>query len=793
MATSTCTPDADTVTFPSRLTKSVSLSYGCTIFLGALLLFQVQLVLGKYILPFFGGAPSVWNTCMLFFQTLLLLGYGYAHFVSLQKNPRFQSFFHSSLLLVSLGLLAFYWMKGGSPLASADVLKQHPVGNPVLWILQYLSVAVGLPFFLLSSTGPLLQKWFSRISSETPYRLYALSNAGSLLGLVSYPFFFEWTLTLKHQAQFWFATYALFVILCLVTAWRFSASISPSEEENSAEPEPLDETGRARPNLSRYLLWVALATCSSTMLLATTNLLCQDIAVIPLLWVWPLCVYLFSFILVFSGTQWYSRRICWPLYFVSLGAALKVSFFPAFIPKLPLQLAAYSLALFAVCMVCHGELALSKPGARHLTSFYCMLALGGALGGLFVVLFAPQIFRGFAEFQAALFACGFLLIVAFLMQDSGLHSDPHLWDIPLVVLVALSVPRLPGFIPGLSSVRLLNDEVYATYYTGALALVLLLFRRAWGARAKSTVLGSIGPQSSWRPITSFAFLGILAIITCFQTFSAIKDLTFQDRNFFGIKYVRESTGKIFLMSGSILHGGENSDPRMRDIPTLYFSKTSGIGLLLANHPRGISGQEPLRVGVIGLGAGTLAAYGKPGDYFRFYEIDPAMIRISSGARPFFHFVEDSRATVQIVEGDGRLSLQREAEQGNLQQFDVFVADGFSGDAVPVHLLTREAMGVYVRHLRGPDSVVAFNISNRYLNLAPVVAGLAESYHLQSRRVCDGLSLWILLSKNPAMLDLPHLAEKSGPILGIKSPLLWTDDYSNLFQVVQFTPNCPAPS
>jgi hypothetical protein len=750
------------------------------VFLSALLLFQVQLVLAKYILPFFGGAPSVWNTCMLFFQTLLLLGYGYAHVLSLQKNPRFQGRVHSFLLIASVALLVAHWMKWGSPIAPGGGWKLQQGSDPILRILELLCVAIGLPFFLLSSTGPLLQKWFSGISNRTtPYWLYALSNAGSLLGLLSYPFFFEWTLTVKHQTQFWFAGYVLFVLLCLMIA-RGLRTDAPGSE-NLEEPNSAVGSHSERPGPSQYFLWTALSACSSTMLLAATNLLCQDIAVIPLLWVWPLSIYLFSFIVVFGSTLQYRRGIFWPLYFVSLVVALKVSFLND-IPSIPMQLVAYSLALFAVCMVCHGELARSKPGPQHLTSFYCMVASGGALGGLFVVLIAPQVFRGFWEFQAALLGCGFLLTAACLIEDPTSKSEEHLWGIAMATLIAFLVPQLQGLFPRLASVRLISKE----YYTGALALAFLLVRGRWHVRESCAVTPSKSSGSSWRPVVVLGLLGLLAIVSYSHTLFGSQYTIFQERNFFGVKYVTEDLGEINLINGGIIHGAESSNPRERDIPTLYFRRTSGIGLLLSNYPRGSSGRESIRAGVIGLGAGTLAAYGRSGDYLRFYEIDPTVIRISIGSHPFFHFVEDTQASVQVVVGDARLSLEREARQGMLQRFDVLAVDAFSGDAIPVHLLTREAMEVYLRHLRGPDSVVAFHISNRYLDLAPVVVGLAEFYQLHSTLLWDGTSRWILLARNPAILQLPNLAEKSRPVRLAKHPLLWTDDYSNLFQVLRHT-------
>jgi hypothetical protein len=339
---------------------------------------------------------------------------------------------------------------------------------------------------------------------------------------------------------------------------------------------------------------------------------------------------------------------------------------------------------------------------------------------------------------------------------------------------------LPGFFPKLASVPLISKE----YYTGALGLGFLLVSGRWRAQKSVSARSAEGLRTPWKPVAALGLMGLFAIVSYAHTQFGSGYLLFQERNFFGVKYVMDALGEIDLMSGSIQHGAELKDPLKRQIPTLYYRPSSGIGLLLQNYPRGSSGGKHIHVGLVGLGAGTLAAYGKPGDYFRFYEIDPAVIRLASGAQTYFHFVQDSHANVQIVEGDARLSLEQEANRGELQRFDVLAVDAFSGDAIPVHLVTREALEVYLRHLRGPDSVLAFHISNRYLDLAPVVAGLAGLHQLHYSGVWDGKSTWILLAQNPAMLQLPGLKEKSTSVHLARRPLLWTDDYSNLIQLLR---------
>jgi len=750
--------------------------YVATVFLSAFLLFQVQLIVGKVVLPAFGGTPAVWNTCMLCFQVLLLLGYGYAHVLSRRVPLKRQAWVHLALLTASAVLLLVLGMRWTSPLTPGMQWKPLPGGNPVLSILRLLGVTVALPFFLLSTTGPLLQNWFHHSQNRAnPYRLYALSNAGSLVGLVGYPFFVEWALTLKHQAWLWTAAYVLFVAACGAVAWR--------QRESSAVDLPADHPSAAFPGAAprwpRHLLWAALSACSATMLLATTNLLCQNVAVIPLLWVVPLGIYLLSFILTFDSDRWYRRGIYWPLYFLATGGALKALLMTGQI-SISWQVGLFCLALFAVCMVCHGELARSKPAASHLTGFYLMVALGGALGGVFVVLVAPSVFRGFQEFPLALFACGFLLFLVYAFDNRTAGSEQRVWGFALAVLVMFLLPQLSGIWPQLSSVALLHDE-YHTAWLGLAVLGLDSAARIRNQRGHSTSAVVAHP---WQPVAALAMFGLLAIVAYSDATLGGWYTLYKERNFFGVNSVEDDLGVIQLRNGNITHGLQLKDPTKRDTPTLYYGRSTGIGLLLSNFPRGSSEAGHMRVGVIGLGVGTLAAYGHAGDTMRFYEIDPAVIELSTGKHPYFYFLHDSPANVETILGDARLSLEREAAQGKLQNFDVFAVDAFASDAIPVHLLTREAMRVYLQHLRGPDSVLAFHISNRYLDLAPVVVALGDAYHLNAVQVETPGCRWILLARNPSMLRLPNLVEKAAPVVMTRPPLLWTDDYSNLFRVFQ---------
>lgn len=760
------------------------LQYAVTIALSAFLLFQVQLILGKFLLPLFGGTPAVWNTCLLCFQILLLLGYSYGHVLGNARSWRVQGRVHAALLLSSLVLLGVLWVKWGSPLTPGREWRPQPNDNPIVKILELLGVTVALPFFLLSTTGPLLQRWLTVGGGKrSPYRLYALSNAGSLLGLLSYPFLIEWSLTLKHQAWVWSCSYVAFAVMGVAIAWRHGSSESGRDVPRLKDEENSQETGA--PGRLRYLLWMGLSTCSTTMLLASTNLLCQDIAVIPLLWVVPLSLYLLSFILTFDSNRWYRRKIFWPLYFLVLGAVMKTTFNESHGETIFL-IALYCVTLFTVCMVCHGELARSKPEPRRLTGFYLMVALGGALGGAFVVLVAPHVFLGFWEFHVGLIGCGFLLLAAYALRKPATAGKPDqepvngICTVALIVLTTFLIPQLGSFIPNFETWPVVNHE----YYTGPLCvLVYLIWRVAKRGKQKKAEIPQTTPLE-WKPAASLLLLGMFAIFAYSYTQLAGTHALFRERNFFGAKFVADNSDTVMLVSGSTVHGFEYKDPEQRRTPTSYYRRESGVGRVLRDYPRGEDGKGRLRVGLIGMGAGTLAAYGWPGDVYRFYEIDPAVIALSEGARPYFHFVQDSAARVDTVLGDARLSLETEAARGELQEFDVLAVDAFSSDSIPVHLLTREAAGVYLKHMRGRNGVLAFHVSNRYLDLDPVIVGLGQASGLSAAEVRIESSKWILLSANPEMLRLPDLAEIAAPVKLRKKAVLWTDDYSNLFEVVR---------
>jgi SAM-dependent methyltransferase len=669
--------------------------YAVTIFLSAFLLFQVQPLIAKMILPWFGGTAAVWTICMLFFQLLLLGGYVYSHAYVTQRIPA-RRWVHIVLLGVAAATL---------PLAASAAWKPLGGDDPTWRILGLLATSVGLPYFILSTTGPLVQAWHSRShSGGTPYRLFALSNLGSMLALLSYPLLVEPLLALGRQATLWSAGFVLFAMPCAVLAWRGRAGDSA----------PSATDGGDRPGAGLQALWAGLAACASTLLLAFTAHMTLNIAAIPFLWVLPLVLYLLSFVLCFEASGWYRRWLFLPL----LGAGLVAVCVtlgqsnPSIWGLIPL----YAATLFAACMVCHGELARSKPHPRYLTGFYLMLALGGALGGVLVGLIAPNVFDELYELPLGMVALCLFVMLA-LLRDRGSVFHGRRGAAVRLAFVALTV---------------------------ALAVQLARTYRDNSADTRVTL-----------------------------------------RNFYGVLNVRDSgegpDAMRVLSHGTIIHGKQFLQEDRRDWPTTYYGPTSGVALaLLDARARGA-----LRVGVVGLGAGTLAAYGRPGDLFRFYDINPQVVDL---ARSEFSFLADSPARVEVQLGDARLSLDREAPQN----FDVLALDAFSSDAIPVHLLTVEAFRAYLRQLRPGGGVLAVHISNRYLDLIPVVQQAARELSLELREVDNeddddvGVyrSDWLLLSASPAAFEGPLLREAAQRIEAAPRVRLWTDDYSDLYRILK---------
>lgn len=690
---------------PSATLPLAGVVLATAITLSAFLLFQVQPLLGKYILPWFGGAAGVWTTCMIFFQLVLLGGYLYAHLSVTYLTPRWQGIVHGLLVLAAIASL---------PVIPADRWKPvDPTADPTGRILLLLLTTLGLPYFVLSATAPLLQGWFARLyPGRTPYRLYALSNAASLAALLTFPFVIEPLLARRSHAYAWSAAYVVLagcLYACVALVWKAAPKPTLPDSTAAGQPVPSESAGgspTARPPLIHYLLWLLLPACASVMFLAVTNKLSLDVAAVPFLWIVPLAIYLLSFIICFDSPRWYRRWFFGPLLVLGLAAA-SYMLVQGILWGTGANVLAYFLALSACCMVCHGELAALKPEPRRLTAFYLLIAAGGALGGIFVGIFAPLVFDAFIELQIGMGMTWLLFAVA-------LAANP-------------------------------SSPLYA-------------FRRppAWYLLV---VIGGLLIAALYGPVT---------------VRNALTTDLARVRNFYGVIQVQDDIYRnepfIMLKHNGIWHGMQLKDPARRMQLTSYYSAESGIGRLLASRS-----SRPIRLGAVGLGVGTLAAAGKPGDVIRFYELDPDVERV---AREHFTFISGSQATVEVILGDARLSMEREAPQ----DYDVLALDAFSGDGIPFHLMTREVMETYLRHLK-PDGVIAFHISNRHLDLAPVVEGLARHHGMHTIFIDEDNATWALASRESASLDA--VRRFASPDLVPKRTLLWTDDYASLLPILMW--------
>lgn len=755
------------------------LLYALTIVVSAFLLFQVQPVIAKIILPWFGGSAAVWTTCLLFFQMVLLLGYLYAHAVVRYLKPRMQMLVHSGLLLVSLAALPIYpgarWKPSGTE-------------EPITAILLLLAISVGLPYFLLSTTGPLLQAWYARrFKGVMPYRLYALSNAGSMFALISYPFLFEPVFGVHLQARMWSIAYVVFAGICALTAWR--SGNAPVVEQMAEESE------EHRPGMRQYLLWLLLPACASVLLLAISNHLSQNVAAIPFLWVLPLSIYLLTFILCFEGSGWYRRNPYLQLLAVAMAAMAYADGVDA-TGNIPIKILVplFAMGLFTCCMVCHGELARLKPHPRYLTHFYLMISAGGALGGLLVGFVAPHVFSALYELQIGIALCAVLTLVVLASDDEYawfkqlLPAGQSVAAAAVLAVGGAVAYAYRGELMALGNIAMNKVQKnwsapdgfmtdMALIALAVLALVLLIGMRGLKVRGK---LAGVAVE-----LMALTLVGYLA----FQVRMMTADYRVTVRNFYGALKVRDSgpatdfDATRTLTHGTINHGEQFLNPARRDLPTTYYGPNTGVGVAIREKGK----SKSVRVGVIGLGTGTLAAYGRAGDYFRFYEINPLVLRL---ARSQFTFLGDSKAKLDVAMGDARLSLENEAAHGVDEHFDVLAVDAFSSDSIPVHLLTHEAMQVYRKHL-SPDGVLAVHISNRYLDLQPVVRDLAKDAGMLARVVDtdddDSQDVfgatWVLLT-SPEYGFGPEETKASAEIRSQREVPLWTDDYSNLFKILK---------
>lgn len=671
--------------------------------LGAFLLFLVQPMAARFLLPWFGGAPSVWSTCLLFFQAALLAGYGYAH-VTRRLGPRRQAQVHIALLVLAIGTL---------PITPSAAWKPADAGSPAGRILLLLAATVGLPYLLLAATAPMVQDWLAH-TRRTPYRLYALSNLGSLLGLVAYPAAVERFLPLQTQSILWSAG---FVVFCGVCAWSGVQIIRMTDRPADGVADTI-ETGSTAVPRGDAVMWMLLSFCGSGLLLAATNELCQNIAVVPLLWIVPLTCYLLTFILSFAGLY---RRWLWaPLLLASIGAIAWLAR-DVYAASFPVQLAALLGVLMAGCMVCHGELVRIRPAASRLTFFYLAMAAGGSAGGLAVALVAPV-------------------------------ALDRLWEFPFF-----------GVLPLLLLLASLYRDSQSRLYRGAR-------RFAW-------------------VVLSAAFIAAVIAVAKAPPSDGSTEIA-RSRNFYGILSVADDEPGRWslrrLRNGRIVHGAQFMDSERRAQATTYYGEGSGVQVAIRQHPRRLAGQ-PLRIGVVGLGAGTIAAWGQAGDRIRFFEINPAAVDF---AREYFTFLADSRAAIDVVVGDARLSLERELRDGQGHRaYDILAIDAFSGDAIPVHLLTREAFALYADALR-EDGVLAVHVTNHFLDLKAVVRGLAKEAGRQLVEIetdddyVRGLNgnTWMLVTGNAAMVAAASAVATPGP--PDAKAVIWTDAFSSLLQVLK---------
>ena len=739
------------------------LPFALAIFVSAFLVFQVQLLLGKVILPVFGGAPAVWTVCIFVFQLLFLAGYGYSHGLATWLPVRKQVIAHSVLLGVSAIFIALAAYLRSAPLGVGANWQPEAWNDPTWAIMKFLIAAIGLPFFLLSATSPLMQHWFAQAGPKRlPYRLYALSNAGSLLGLLSYPFLVEPYVGLGTQRWAWVAGYGLFLGCYSFSARSVARSAAPSPPKPEFVREPF---WRARPDERRVgwplrLLWMGLAACASVLLLATTNLVCQDIPVSPFLWVLQLGLYLLSFILCFESDRWYRREIFYPAFAVTVAFVILVSL-PSMTYSFMMQLAAYSAALFTGCMVCHGEAARTRPRAELLTAFYFYIATGGALGGIAVSLLAPRIFPNYWEYPLGVLGCIAVVLGVSMREDSSWWYKGRA-SLALVIFAGAVWLAPPVIAPLWREAARLPRS--ASLYAAAILIGAAAWRYAAGApSAADGAVAGFGPQR---------VEGRAGIAHRRPADSAEGGALPRDRVV--PKFLRRAVGdqrRAGELSGLAVRRHHSWLPVSRcaraRLATGYYGPFSGANMVIRNWP-----QHPMRVGLVGMGVGTLAALAHAGDVFRFYEINPDVYKLSApataGQQPYFTYLRDSPGRIEVVLGDARLSLEREASRGDFQKFDVLVLDAFSSDAIPMHLLTREAFQVYAKHLRGPGSVIAVHISNQTLDLRPVIAGIARDFGFHAVRV-DLLptgpfsqSDWILLSRDPASLSGQELLRGSEP-------------------------------
>jgi hypothetical protein len=743
-----------------------------SMFISASLLFLVEPMMAKMALPMLGGTPAVWNTCLVFFQMMLLAGYLYAYAVTKWLRRRAQIILHVSLALTPLAVLPLHIPAGWEPPSDS---------TPVFWVLAMLSVAVGLPFFLLSASTPMLQRWFSHSghkSAHDPYFLYAASNAGSLVGLLGYPFLLEPTLRLSVQSTFWSYGYALFLVLtvaCGALVWRNRpetalAQAAPQEDVEETEPDLTEPRALWRQRLR----WIALAFVPSSLMMGVTTALTTDVPAIPLFWVLPLAFYLLSFVLVFAkrppiSHEWVIRRLPFLILIALIPTLCKT--------KLPLLalIALYLVTLFAIALVCHGELARSRPKITRLTEFYLWISFGGVLGGIFNALIAPVLFRTVIEFPLVLVLAAVLrppIDQTIPPPEKAARVKRNDWLLPIILFLIMA-----GILTGLA---------HAGIELGS-SLIILIF----------------GYSMLWcmsfgkRPLRYAA--GLVALLAASSLYHPnLGKILHTDRNFFGVIRVTDSpNGKLrYLIHGGTLHGSQSLDAARLREPLAYYTQTGPAGGILRamqakTPPAPLGDPRQANWAVVGLGAGAMACYLQPGESLTYYEIDPLVVRMALDQR-YFTFMQQCAPQAKIVLGDARLKLRGAPDAG----YDLIVIDAFSGDMIPMHLVTREALALYL-HKLAPDGMLAFHITNLYLDIAPTLGALANDAglvcvssddHGVSQPQLDAGKLashWLVMARSRADLGAlatdPRWVDMRVP----NGTKVWTDDYSNLLHVIKW--------
>jgi hypothetical protein len=710
--------------------------HGAAIFIAAALLFVVEPMVAKMLLPSFGGTSAVWAISLVFFQAVLLAGYAFAH-VSFRLLPvRRQPLLQLGLLLVPLLVLPIALPAHAAP----------GTRDPSLWLLWILALMVALPFFAVATASPVLQRWFSVTGEEgsrDPYFLYAAGNAGSLIGLLAYPILIEPNLTLHQQARLWTFGYACFVLFAALCARRVlvAAGAQVAETRAAASTPAIAWPVRLR--------WIAMAALPSSLMLGATTYLTTDVAAVPLLWVIPLALYLLSFIAAFArrpplSTHAVSRAAVASS--LAVAASLLVSpLFPSVQLPIWMLVAVHGANLFFIALLVHGRLAAERPPAERLTEFYLLLSTGGVIGGILAALVAPQLFSSVVEYPLALVLCLLLRPGPFRPPKAGVLRRNADLLLPFAVLV--------------------GTLFLAKATTGPLRLMPLVAVAAVALFAR-------------RPLRYALGVGALLLITSWPPASLTSD-----RTFFGVLRVEQDGSKHVLVNGTTVHGVENFAAGRRGEPLSYFSRQGPLGQIFRAY-----GDRFHDVGTIGLGSGAVAAYGRPGNRFTFYEINPAVSKVASNSR-YFTFMHDSQADVRIVIGDGRLELQKAPDHS----FDLIILDAFSSDSVPVHLLTREAAQMYLQKLR-PGGVIAYHISSRFLELEPVVGGVARSLGLAglyqmhtvspaASKLGARTSQWVAIARRPATLEPLARSGRWRPVRA--GGTVWTDQYSNILSVVRW--------